>query len=66
MDWWMDWFTELGDAGIDMGSPFSASATISSDGTPSEGAGSNPATGHTVIEAANLHDADAMLTEDAS
>ena len=42
---------------IDMGSPFSDSATIASDGTPSPGAGPDPATGYTVIEAANLHDA---------
>ena len=57
MDRWMAWFATLGDAVIDMGSPFSGSATIASDGTPSPGAGSDPATGYTVIEAAHLHDA---------
>ena len=57
MDRWMAWFASLGDAVIDMGSPFSGSATIASDGTPSPGAGPDPATGYTVIEAANLHDA---------
>jgi hypothetical protein len=40
-----------------MGSPFSASATINSDGVPSPGTGADPATGYTVIEAANLQDA---------
>jgi hypothetical protein len=60
MDRWMAWFTELGDAVVDMGAPFGASATIASDGTPSERSGPNPATGYTVIEAANLHDAVVM------
>ncbi len=57
MDRWMAWFSELGPAVVDMGAPFGAAATIASDGTPSEGAGPDPATGYTVIEAANLHDA---------
>jgi hypothetical protein len=57
MDRWMAWFGELGGAVVDMGSPFGATATIASDGTPSEGAGPDPANGYTVIEAANLHDA---------
>jgi hypothetical protein len=60
MDRWMAWFAELGDAVVDMGAPFGASATIASDGTPSEGSGPSPATGYTVIEAANLHDAVVM------
>lgn len=60
MELWMAWFDELGKAVVDMGSPFGASATIASDGTPSEGSGSDPATGYTVIEAANLHDAVVM------
>jgi hypothetical protein len=60
MERWMAWFGELGDAVVSTGSPFGASATITSDGTPSEGSGPDPATGYTVIEAANLHDAVAM------
>ena len=57
MDRWMAWFGELGDAVVDLGAPFGASATIASDGTPSEGSGPDPASGYTVIEAASLHDA---------
>jgi hypothetical protein len=57
MDRWMAWFGQLGDAVVDMGSPFGSSATINSDGQPSEGSGPDPATGYTVIEAANMHDA---------
>ena len=60
MDRWMAWFGELGAAVVDMGAPFGAAATIASDGTPSEGGGPDPATGYTVIEAANLHDAVVM------
>ena len=57
MDRWMAWFGKLGDAVADIGAPFGTAATISSDGTPTEGTGPDPATGYTVIEAANLHDA---------
>ena len=57
MDRWMAWLVELGEAVVDMGAPFGASATIASDGTPSEGSGQDPATGYTVNEAVSLHDA---------
>jgi hypothetical protein len=57
MDRWMAWFRELGSAVVDTGAPFGAAATIASDGTPSEGSGPDPASGYTVIEAADLHDA---------
>jgi len=60
MERWMTWFGELGEAVVDMGAPFGASATIASDGTPSEGSGPDPASGYTVIEATNLHDAVVM------
>lgn len=39
MERWMAWFGELGEAVVDMGAPFGASATIASDGTPSDGRG---------------------------
>ena len=60
MDRWMAWFGVLGDAVVDMGAPFGASATIASDGKPSEGSGPDPATGYTVVEADNMHDAVVM------
>ena len=60
MERWMAWFGELGDAVADMGAPFGSSATIASDGTPSEVSGTDPATGYTVLEASNLHDAVVM------
>lgn len=60
MERWMGWFGELGDSVVEMGAPFGASATVASDGTPSEGSGPNPATGYTVIEAPDLHGAVVM------
>ena len=60
MDRWMAWFGDLGSAVVDMGAPFAESATIASDGTPTPGSGSDPATGYTIIEAASLHDAVVM------
>jgi hypothetical protein len=60
MDRWMAWFAGLGESVVDMGAPFGAATTIASDGTPSEGAGPDPATGYTVIDAANMHDAVVM------
>ncbi len=60
MDRWLAWFGELGEAIVDMGAPFAASATIASDGTPSPGSGPDPANGYTIIEASSLHDAVVM------
>ena len=57
MDRWMAWFGELGEAIVDMGAPFGASATVAADGSSSEGAGSDPATGYTVIQAADMDEA---------
>lgn len=60
MDRWMAWFSELGDSIADMGSPFSSAATVSSDGTSTEGGGPDPASGYTVIDASDLDAAVAM------
>ena len=60
MDRWMAWFGELGEAVVDTGAPFGASATIASYGKPSPGSGPDPANGYTIIEADNLHDAVVM------
>ena len=54
MDAWMAWFGEIGPSIVDMGSPFGATATIASNGSVSQGGGSDPATGYTVIEAADI------------
>ena len=44
MDAWFAWFGELGEAIVDPGAPFGPSATVSSDGSSSEGGGANPST----------------------
>ena len=60
MERWMAWFGDLGGAVVDMGSPFGAAATVTSDGTPSDGAGPDPANGYTIVEAPDLHHAVVM------
>jgi hypothetical protein len=50
---WGAWFGELGDAVVDMGSPFAGSASVSTDGTVGEGAGSGLG-GYSVLKADSL------------
>ena len=54
---WGQWFGNLGDSVVDGGNPVGASATISSDGSTSEGGGPNAASGYSLIEAASLEQA---------
>ena len=62
MDSWVSWFGGLGDAVVDMGSPFRASTTIASDGNISVGARPHPASGCTVIKAAGMDEAAALAS----
>jgi len=50
---WGAWFGELGDAVVDMGNPFAGSATVSSDRTVGDGAGSELG-GYSVLQADSL------------
>lgn len=50
---WGAWFGELGDAVVDMGNPFAGSASVSSDGTVSDNAGSGLG-GYSVLKADSL------------
>ena len=54
---WGAWFGELGPAIVDGGNPTSQARTIGPDGAVSEGGGSNPTTGYTLIEADSLDEA---------
>ncbi len=54
MKGWEDWFTELGAALLDPGSPFGPRQTIDADGTIADTGSAN---GYGVIEADNLADA---------
>jgi hypothetical protein len=53
MDAWMAWFGTLGDAVVDGGNPFGASASIAPGGAVSEGSASG-ATGYSVLRADDL------------
>ena len=57
MDRWMAWFGELEEAVVDTGAPFGAAKTVESDGPASDGGGSDPVTGYTVIEVPTIEDA---------
>ena len=54
---WGTWMEGLGSALKDPGNPAGASKTIGSDGSVSDGGGSNPVTGYSLIEAGSLDEA---------
>lgn len=54
---WGQWFESLGPAVVDPGAPVAVTRTVGSDGSVSDGAGANPVTGYSVLEAASLDDA---------
>ena len=54
---WGAWFGSLGDSVVDGGNPIGQAKTIASDGSVSDGGGSNPATGYSLINAADLDEA---------
>ena len=60
---WNDWYARLGAAIVDGGAPTGASRTIAANGNVSNGGGSNPLTGYTVIEAASLDAATALAKD---
>ena len=53
MQAWTDWFTKLGDAIVDLGSPVSQMRTVAADGSVGSGDG-HPITGYTVVQADDL------------
>lgn len=60
MQEWVAWFGTLGDAVVDMGNPFGASATVKSGG--SADGGTSAATGYSVVTAGSLDEASANAT----
>ena len=56
---WEAWFTSLGAAITDPGNPIAQAKTIAASGAVSDGAGANPVTGYSILEADSL---DAALT----
>ena len=57
LDAWGKWFGSMGAAVIDGGNPVGESSTVNSDGSVSNNGGANPASGYSLIEAADLDDA---------
>ena len=57
LDAWGNWFGSMGAAVIDGGNPVGDSSTVNPDGSVSGDGGANPATGYSLIEAADLDDA---------
>lgn len=53
MDAWKSWMGSMGDALIVPGAPVGMSKTVSADGITDDG-GSNPLSGYTVVEAADI------------
>lgn len=52
MEAWGAWMGGLGKALVDMGNPIGQSATLGSDGAPTDN--SNPLTGYSLVEAADM------------
>jgi len=57
LDAWGNWFGSMGAAVIDGGNPVGESTTVNPDGSVSNNGGANPASGYSLIEAADLDDA---------
>jgi hypothetical protein len=57
LDEWGRWFGSMGAAVIDGGNPVGESSTVNPDGSVSDNGGANPASGYSLIEAADLDDA---------
>jgi hypothetical protein len=57
MDAWGQWFGSMGSAVVDGGNPVGVSSTVHSDGSVSSDGGANPASGYSLIEAADIGDA---------
>ncbi len=53
---WGNWFGTLGESVVDGGAPIAETKTLSTSGV-TDGAGANPATGYSLIEAVNMEDA---------
>ncbi len=53
MNAWGEWFNSMGPAVIDGGNPVGMSSTVQSDGSVADNGGANPASGYSLIEAAD-------------
>ena len=51
---WCKWYENLGAAIVDGGNPVGQARTIATDGSVSDGGGSSPVTGYTIIQADSI------------
>ena len=54
---WKEWMGSVGENLVDGGNPFSKSATVNADGSVTNDGGANPASGYTLVSAANEEEA---------
>jgi len=59
LDAWGAWFGSMGAAVVDGGNPVGMANTVHADGSVTDGGGANPASGYSLIEAADVNDAHA-------
>jgi len=57
MDAWGQWMGSMGSDVVDGGNPVGMSSTVTSDGGVVNDGGENPASGYSLVEAADLDDA---------
>ena len=57
MNAWGTWFDSMGSAVVDGGNPVGISSTVNADGSVADNGGANPASGYSLIEAADDDDA---------
>ena len=63
MEAWMGWMGSLGDALIDGGNATGAAKTVVAGGTVEDGGGPNPISGYSLLEAADLDAAVALVKD---
>jgi hypothetical protein len=60
---WGTWYRKMGSAVIDGGNPVNRTKTVLTGGKTSEGGGSNPVSGYTIINASSIDDAVSMAKD---
>ena len=51
---WEGWFGSIGESLVDGGNPIAFAKTVNSDGSVSDGAGANPLTGYSLVDAPDI------------
>lgn len=61
MESWQAWFAKVGDHFVDSGNPFRGGVEVTREGSRVLAEGDAPATGYSIISAASIEDAEALL-----